>query len=216
MYINVNKAQSFFLNLIIVCFFIGCKQNKEKYLEIYSKQCDKVLRDKIFYQMKDSLIKWYSSKLAYANWDPSSYENSWTLDTMLFFNKKKTKVFTFIINRHLTGNTDADIIRFFQGEILNGEWYFYENAEMVISRKRYTKEVNKPLPMKKLLEIGRQYILPQYYISKSTEDYEINEDFFKTQFEGNGWMPYKDKAELDAIKLQKVRNNWANKLKPNS
>src|SRR5690606_15530712 len=94
-----------------------------------------------------------------------------------------------------------------------------KGAYIVIPREFYQKDSNVPLPFQKLHEIALDNIFRGYLKKKDKgflgnifgkTEWEVNENWFKSHFEGPGWDRNCQTRECyEKLYLAKVQNNWS-------
>lgn len=177
--------------------------------------------NKVFQMCSDTLYIWKLHKIC-GSLD-SIYSIS-ILDSILCFNRDKTRLITCILNKNIDEKQKptADGIFYLYGEKINGLWYFFKGPFIVIPREMVKNHpINKPLSNQQLHQIALKEVYGGYLTNKG----EINEAWFISHFEGNGWgdfnkqdaesdwflkgRRYKTKKEYyEAAHLDKVANNW--------
>jgi len=115
----------------------------------------------------------------------------------------------------------VDNLMFIYGVKIENEWYFFDGPGIMVPREMYQKDIHKPLSFSKLHEIAMQEVFSGYLKKKDLgfwrnvfgkTEYEVNEAWFSSHFEGPGWDRNCRNAECyEKLYLAKVRNNWAHR-----
>ncbi len=162
---------------------------------------------KVLCAILDTAYQWKKYKI-FGSLD-STYSTS-CIDSLLCFNKEKNKVVFANLYKSLAKDAVADGLFYFYGVKINNQWYFFRGAYVHLPRNMYQKDVHNPLSFAKLHEIALKEIFGGYL----TKDGEINEQFFKDNFEDTGWGVTSGKKEdFEKAYLQKVANNWYSEKK---
>lgn len=182
---------------------------KEEYLQIYDK-------------LNDSLRNWSTNKLGYYQFCGSS--KNCFFDSLLCFNKSGDRFVTAKLMQQLLKEGTADDIDFVFGEKIKSQWYFFSGANIFIPREMVEgHDIHKPLSYQQLHKISLKEVYSGYLNDKG----EINEAWFTSQFEGQGWGDFEHQEKSDWIlkgkrfkskkefykflHLEKVKNNWASR-----
>jgi hypothetical protein len=131
------------------------------------------------------------------------------LDSLFAFNTKGDR---FITCRHLYVNipkASADELKFYFGEKIQGRWYFFPGASIVIPRSMVKgHDASKPLSYQQLHQIALKEVYSGYLDSFGN----INEDWFIKHFENVGMCAdCKTREDFQKSILEGVAAQWANR-----
>ena len=196
----------------------SCKENNNNisYKDISISCISSAEYKRVFQLANDSIKNWALNNLGYYQYLEKS--KKYLLDSLLCFNKEKNKFVCCLLKQQELKEGVADDMDYFYGTKINNQWYFFSGANVFLPRNMYQKDIHTPLSFTKLHEIA----LKEIYSGYLTNDGEINEQFFKDNFEDTGWGVTSGKKEdFEKAYLQKVANNWygakkdtANKVLP--
>jgi hypothetical protein len=193
--------------LLISLLFSFCQDSKQNF---FIKSVESVGEKDYFFLLekaKDSLDFWVQNKLPYCEAE-TLYD--YHVDSLICFNREKNR---FVGSIHLFGTQHgsvADNLIFFYGERLTDSWFFFKGANVVIPREMVSgHDIHTPLSYQQLHEIA----LKEVYANYLTPEGEVNENWFKQHFEGDGYGKYRDKAHLDSIKIASCKMIWVDEKK---
>jgi hypothetical protein len=155
-------------------------------------------------QANDSIFLWIKELTIYDDLTGGQ----WELDSMFCFNTNKTRFVACLKSQCSRKECVSDDLSILLGEKIDNKWYFFrESVTIVLPRDLYKKDIHTPLSFDKMHEIAMKEVYKGYLKANG----EINEDWFKSHFEGKGWCGEDtcDAKDYEAIHLEKVRNNWA-------
>ena len=220
-----------FAAVLLVCLVFACKEKRSGELRhkrmLYKKYSTQQVGYKeymdVFNSVNDSIKKWVSNNLEnYAIY--KTY--GWHLDSLICFNAEGDRC-QMALSYQLPSNDDHDGMDYFSGIKIKNRWYFFMGGgHFLLPREYYQSDIHAPLSFKKLDEIAMEEIFRGYLKKNPKGEWEINDGFFTTYFEGSGWgdfeqQSYKDtvlngkrftnrKEYFNSIQLRKVKNNWLN------
>ncbi len=213
-------------------FFVSCcfansnDNDSKKSTKDYSLKTDQIvnLKDRllIYENFKDSVQLWSSHKLGLYTFDKVNFD--YYVDSLLCFNKNGDRFVGCIIQYTLIKNAPSDGLIFGYGEKIEGAWYFFRGAAIVIPRSMVKGHpINQPLSYAQLHQIALKEVYGGYLKS----DGSMNEAWFTSHFEDIGWGDFNDQTSslkylglkpnekftdkrkfFEAIHLQSVKNNW--------
>lgn len=167
---------------------------------------------KIYTKADDSLTLWKQNHLSNYNFIKGKFDC--LLDSQLCFNHNNDRLVTCLLEQVLVKESDNDGLIYFYGEKINNNWFFFRGPSIVILRSMIKgHDVHSPLSYQQLHQIA----LKQVYSGYLNRNGEINENWFKSHFEGNGWVNWDDTPEkiksytrkdYEQFHLRKVRSNW--------
>ena len=218
--LNLDKCFELFL-LLILFQFCEPNQNKlyNKYSEVSKKIVGQIEYSNIYKKAVDSINIWILNKID--NYKFHQNGKNFILDSLLCFNKDGTKFIAGLININIK-NPNSDGINFFYGEKIKNNWFFFRGGYTVIPREMVKgQNIHIPLNYEQLHQIGLKEIYSPYLNLKG----EINEAWFKNEFEGFGWGKFEEqgpendwylkgrrfktkKEFFQSGHLDKVKNNW--------
>jgi len=111
--------------------------------------------------------------------------------------------------------SNSDGIELFLGEQINNQWWFFKGGWYFIVPRQGFKDhdIHTPLSYQQLHQIA----LKEVYAGYLNRNGEINENWFTSKFESNGWVNWDDTPEkiksytrkdYEQFHLRKVRSNW--------
>ncbi|MBA3665022.1 MAG: hypothetical protein H0W61_12550 [Bacteroidetes bacterium] len=200
--------------VIAFCLFLVTCENKSHTNNYYRKSIDamgKAEYHDLYRKLNDSVNLWITNRLR-------NYEAEATykfhLDSLLCFNITRNR---FISCRHLYVNlpdATSDDLQFIYGEKINEDWFFFKGPSITIPREMVKNHpIHTPLSYQQLHQIA----LKEVYSGYLSRNGEINENWFTSKFEGNGWVNWDDTPEkiksytrkdYEQFHLRKVRGNW--------
>ena len=146
--------------------------------------------------------------------------SDWKLDSLLCFNSQGNRFITVIAYQESkTVNNSLDILL---GEKINKHWYFFTASTTIyLFSEYYGQKPKTALSFKKMHDVA----LKEVYGGYLNKDGTINEHWFISHFEGNGWGDFyhqdslsdwflkgrrfkTEKEYYESAHLDKVRNNW--------
>ncbi len=143
------------------------------------------------------------------------FNKSWRIDTFLCFNSQSNRLVSCILQQHNASDANSDGIDFLYGEKMEGKWYFFLGAHIVLPREFYQKNVHTPLSFEKLHEIALKEVYSGYLRENNEGKYEINNLFFKEAFENVGWCAdCKTSDEYRTSHVRKSKGVWLEKYSP--
>jgi hypothetical protein len=196
------------LLITLLSFFLSCSDSQNKRIKLVSINTVSLETQlEIYKKANDSLKRWCFSELD--NFRFATKEKEFIIDSVLCFNKEGTRFVSVLINRNIS-NPNSDGFDYFYGEKMNDKWYFFRGAYTVIPREMVPgHDIHKPLSYQQLHEIALKEVYANYLLPNG----EINENWFKQHFEGDGYGKYRDKAHLDSIKIASCKMLWVNEKK---
>lgn len=168
--------------------FFGCNDNKYK---IYNEKEIADIRKRVLtasqailgeeyylvYQMaNDSINSWIKHELGL--WKYYEKTVDYRLDSVFCVNEIGNKIFFSILRRSVDSNAVLDSIWHFYGVKINGQWYFFDGAAMVLPREYYQENIHTPLSFEKLKQIATSNIYRGYLIKDKNGEWRINDNFF--------------------------------------
>lgn len=159
----------------------------------------------------DSINSWISNDLYISKMQ--RYSTQWKLDSLACFNSQRDKAVFAVLNQR--SSTVSNSINFLYAVEIERKWYFFYGPTIYLD----TDGVNAPQAnFTKLHEIAMQEVFRGYLRKKDLgfwrnvfgkAEYEVNEGWFKSHFEGPGWDRNCRTAECyEKLYLAKVQNNW--------
>lgn len=194
--------------LFLLVSFLGCQNKQPKEVSDLFLSKSKVVASNEYTIAYNNLIDTFSTRVLNNLLEAESIYK-YKIDSLLCFNKTGIR---FICCRHLYVNlpdASSDDLQFIYGEKINGQWYFFTGASIVIPRKIASNhDVRKPLSYEELHQIALQEIYAPYL----KESGEINEDWFKSHFENTGMCSQcKTREDFQKRILESVAAQWANR-----
>ncbi len=211
------RIVSKFFFYITLIFLFSCSQKSkddyEKYTEISMNQIGKSDYWRVYQQANDSIQSWVDN-----NFQSFSYQrvNNWRLDSLVCFNKKRTKCVMSINTRAIAYvESVQDGIDIFYGVKIKGSWYFFLGPAIIISREYYQKETDTPLSFNELHKIAMKEVFHSYLKRNAQGKWEINEDFFSdlTSCAWSEKWKTNTQTEWDSIYLEIIAKQWADHRK---
>jgi len=207
--------------ILSVMLFFGCNKYKT-----YNEKEIANIREKVqtasiailgeeydlVYQMaNDSIVSWAKHKLGL--WKYFGNAIDYQLDQIFCVNKIGNKVFFSILRRSVESDAVLDSIWHFYGVKINGQWYFFDGAAMVLPREYYQEDIHTPLSFEKLKQIATNNIYRGYLYKNKQGEWVINDNFFSDLTScawSENWKT-NTQEEWDVIYLQQVKKNWERK-----
>jgi len=165
----------------------------------------------------DSIKNWKQNNLR--GWAGDTTKGEGKQDSVFCINSQLNKIIMARLARELTSEGKLDAIVFFYGVKIKEEWYFFGGPTAYIPRDE--DSLNSPTSFTKLHEIAMQEVFSGYLKKKDLgfwrnvfgkTEYEVNEAWFASHFEGPGWDRNCRNVECyEKLYLAKVRNNWAHR-----
>jgi hypothetical protein len=204
--------------LFVLTFLLNCTSSNKTPLDVSLHQIGICEYANIYNNLQDSFRLWVFLKAR--NVIPET-SHSYILDSLICFNKDKTR---FIGCSHIYNsfsNGTMDDIKYVYGEKINGHWYFLRGPSLTVPRSMVSgHDIHTPLSYYQLHQIALKEIYSGYLTQKG----EINEMWFTSHFEDAGWGSFEDQGSQDwwlkgrrftnkkeffeFIHLEKVRSNW--------
>ena len=192
-------SRSVFLVFCIGLIVCSCKKKQNDDFAIQSKILSESILgerkyDTVYRNATDSISSWISNQVSY--WKDEKLGKSIELDSLLCFNQGGDKLITALLAKTLDSNYTVDGIHFFYGVKITNKWYFFKGPFVVLFREGYQKDLHAPLSFTKLHEIAMQEVFSGYLKKKDLgfwrnvfgkTEYEVNEAWFASHFEGPGW-----------------------------
>lgn len=218
----LNPGKFFYFSLILFCQ--SCQTDNGLEDKRYSSATKHIVNEKeynrIYINATDSIKIWSLNKIS--NYNFHGKGKDFILDTLLCFNTSGNRLISALLNIN-TSNPNSDGINYFYGENINGLWYFFRGGYTVIPRSLVKGHPeSKPLSYSQLHQIALKEIYSGYLKNNG----EINESWFISHFENNGWGTIKNQSYFDwcfkgkrytnekefyiASHLCKVKANWSN------
>ncbi|MCW3076137.1 MAG: hypothetical protein JWO32_746 [Bacteroidetes bacterium] len=177
---------------------------------------------KVFLGLSDTVLHWKINKL-FGTLDSNISIDY--IDSLLCFNQNGTRFIGCILSQYTNKKVAsvADGISFLYGEKIKTNWFFFIGEYIHVPRNLIkNKKVNEQMSYYQLHQIALNEVYSGYLDDKG----KINEIWFISHFENNGWGTLKNQAYLDwcfkgkrytnkkdfyiATHLCKVKANWAN------
>lgn len=224
----LNQENKIILIVLIILISISCrnrnqniKETENRCYSLSTRTINKVEYKDIYNQATDSIKNWCLNRLLV-------YKELWSydykLDSLLCFNTTGNRFIGVLLIPCIEKGCSQDDIRFLYGAKVSGKWYFFSGATIVLPREYYQKDNHTPLSFEKLHEIAMKEVFGGYLKKSDKGEWEINDAFFTSQFEGLGWGDFNRQDKDSSLKghrftnqkdyyeylyLEKVRNNWA-------
>lgn len=229
MIMDMLHRDKLFSILLIMLLCISCSEKKRNVdtrdIKLFSQNIigGKVEYQRIYTYVVDTLNNWKINNL-FSTSIACKYSN-FQVDSLMCFNKEKNRMITCVLESECKDDAD-DGIKILLGAKIQNKWYFFSGAFIVIPRDMYVSKnkLHEPLSFSKLHEIAMKEVFGGYLKKNDKGEWEINEEFFKTEFEGLGWGDFKNQESDSSLKgkrfknekdyyefryLEKARNNWA-------
>lgn len=213
---KLRKESSVIFIFILFCF--SCKETSEntllnssfeKYKQLYFRTYVDVYSASV-----DSIESWLTDSIEstqMATYFP------FQIDSVFIFNNDSTRMFTTInFSSSPLKNDIADMIREFGGAKIQGKWYFFFGASMVVPREMFGDKVFEPLSFERLSEVAHEQMYPT--ITKDyTGQYHASEQFFINAVMNPrtyGCTSCDTKEEIDSMIVAWCYNERQKKLDP--
>jgi hypothetical protein len=134
------------------------------------------------------------------------------VDSILCVNKSGNKLITSILLKQLLKDGVQDDIEYFYGVKVQGEWYFFADATLVLPREYYQKDIHTPLSFEKLRQIATWNIYRSYFKKNKQGEWEVNERFFERIIPQDGTKEiYGIRSDEEYVKLI-IELNWSSDI----
>lgn len=171
----------------------------------------------IYKAMNDSVKVWAENELGfyrYLNRDSIDYGAQFQIDSLLCFNVEKNMCFTAILRQMTEKDAPSDDIWHFFGIKINGQWYFFRGATLILPRDFYQKENYPPLSFDKLKELAMKHLFQTYLRKSQDGEWVINDAFFNDYYKYDAVnRPVTTEAERDSSWLRACERNWSRRNK---
>jgi len=209
----------FLFLLIVSCFLLSCNENKSKGGEYVNQNFKhfsnlyKILNDSIEYYKHEKLVSFLNI-----------YKETWIIDTieylqidsLLCVNSKGDKVIT-TMNYSMGKCKDCamDMVTKILGKKINGKWYFFQGANLVVPRDMYGKDAMHPLSFHELSQIARTEFLSGALVKGKNGKYVVDDNWVDEHFYNLGWGRFKDTAKYDSVHWFYITDKWKHKIDTN-
>ncbi|MBA3665024.1 MAG: hypothetical protein H0W61_12560 [Bacteroidetes bacterium] len=203
----------YFVIFVFMCSFSCNDNDRSSHIEKSKEQLGDSEYKRIYSLISDTLQKW---SLNHILGSPDSTQNIIYIDSLLCFNLKQNRLISslLIVDSDKASESTADGIFYFYGEKIANQWYFFKGPYIHIPRDIVKNHnIHTPLSYQQLHQIA----LKEVYSGYLNRNGEINENWFTSKFEGNGWVNWDDTPEkiksytrkdYEQFHLRKVRGNW--------
>lgn len=208
---------SLFYSILIITFFLSCKKEGEELIatKLFMDASKNIAKDQYYsvYNMANDSVKiWLDYELPiYIGHDP------WQIDSLLCFNKSNNRCVMAILVKCIQQDCVQDMLRFFHGAKIGGQWYFFLGATVTLPRELYQDNIHTPLSFAKMHEIAIREIFSGYLINDERGGGQINEKFFESMANknrsGRGYGGCFECKNEEEYYLHLVRRNWKGKRK---
>ena len=222
------------LVLFLLCTIFACSDNKHEkvkqqrvlYKTYSMSQASSKEYAYVWNTAKDSIQLWANNHLVgytiYA-------DHKWYLDSLICFNKEVDRC-VMALSCQRDPWSPSDGMDYFYGAKIKGIWYFFfGGGHFILPRDYYQSDVNIPLSIEQFNQIAIANIFRGYLKKNSKNEWEINDAFFISLFEGPSWGDFDNQPKEDwflkgrrftnrrdyfeFIYLEKVKFNWSWKEK---
>jgi hypothetical protein len=185
----LNKGRLYLkLAVFVVVFSCETQSIDDKELFVISEK-GIVNYSNIYSSATDSITNWGKHDLANFNFERTG--KKMILDSLICFDKKRKRFIGALLNFNFK-NPNSDGIDYFYGEKIDGKWYFWTGAYIVIPRSIFpNNDPTKPLSYEQL----HQMALEEIYGGYLKKNGDINEAWFDSHFEGGGWTKFEDRYQ---------------------
>lgn len=201
----------------LIFLLASCYNEQEKLRERTYNKSVSIVGVKEYYtvynNMKDSIDSWGKNGLNYYKYFGNSLNCE--VDSLICFNEKKDKAIAAILLQDYDENGSQDDIWYFYGAKVNGEWLFFDGGDITLIRKRYQRDIHKPIPFDKMKDLAMKYIYSSYLKKNENHEWVVNDRFFngfapKNQVSTGYGSCFECETE-DQYFLYLVRRNWEKK-----
>lgn len=201
------------LLFLLIFLLTSCHNEQEKLRELRERTYNKsvsIVGVKEYYtvhnNMKDSIDSWGKNGLNYYKYFGNSLNCE--VDSLICFNEKKDKAIAAILLQDYDENGSQDDIWYFYGAKVNGEWLFFDGGDITLIRKRYQRDIHKPIPFDKMKDLAMKYIYSSYLKKNENHEWVVNDRFFQ-DLTSVAWGPASNTPEQwDSTYLAIIRRNW--------
>ena len=165
----------------------------------------------IYNKINDSINVWKANKLSYYQYYDISL--GYMVDSVLCVNKSGDKFVTSILLQQLLETGEQDDVWYFYGVKVEGIWYFFDGATMVVSRGYYQKNIHQPVSYEVLSQIATWNIYRSYLKKNAQGEWEINERFFRDLTSGAWCTGCVTQEQWDSVYIQQINRNWSKRNK---
>jgi len=145
-----------YLTIILICFIFACSSHQDNLNYIYIPKQDLHSELEVWMSnLKRDLNKTAGIAL-YCN-------DCYSFESLLLFNKDKTKVITTLNVQNPYRNGTSDDVIGVVGRKVYGKWYFFMGANMVVIHATYKHDKYEPLSFLELSYIAREEFLRPFY-----------------------------------------------------
>lgn len=217
------------ISLIIFLFLSSClnnttKENENTDIEIKIRnKSSEIIGEssytKIQQKFIDTVASWKINKIK--GFVDEAGNSDFIPDTLIAINTNNNRLVTCILFRTIGLTNPTGGISFYYGERINhNNWYFFGGPHVFVPFEMKAPSNQEPFSYQQLHEIALKEVYGGYLNEKG----EINEAWFTSQFEGQGWGDFEHQEKSDWIlkgkrfktkkefyeflHLEKVRNNW--------
>lgn len=165
----------------------------------------------VYKSANDSIENWINNDLVNYKYEKI---NSWRLDSLICFNRKRDKAVMAILTRATAKKTSVqDAIFYFYGIKIKDRWIFFKGETIVLPREMYQTDTDHPLSFSLLQKIAFEEVFANYAI-KRENSWQINEQYFEYRLGNDAYSyPYTTQEAWEASYIKLINENWKKRIK---
>ena len=204
--------------LILLLLFVSCNKYKVfdvKEIESIRYNTQNISQSiigahnywQLYNQMNDTIRSWVNHGIGNSvYWDTLI---NYQIDSVFCINNAKDKIIASVMLPYIGEGGNSDVIIYFYGVKIYGQWYFFDGAAMILPRENYQQDIHTPLSFDKLKQIATWHIYRHYLEQNQQGEWVINEQFFARFEKYDAYnFPFTTQESWNESWLRMAGSNW--------